>query len=265
MNLKPHELFGEIEFMNKLERRIFSVIANSNNNEVWYIPYEKFDYIANKDIKAAIIEYSKKQQYLINKVYNNLNTVERTISIAAEKRKEDDMKSQADSKRHHHHFSFDDKKVQINKVKAYKTSCNFYTVPKIPINKIDTLNSPTSRNQNINYQTSENFFRTEFEKDNKYFQLYSHRVSNTRESRPKTRNEFIFTNKDWINQFYTERNNQVKKHNFNFMTTPTSQFDNLKNNVSLRKVLFNVKLLGRKYFSPQSKTINIKRMIKSYK
>ena len=49
------------------------------------------------------------------------------------------------------------------------------------------------------------------------------------------------------------------------MTTPTSHFDNLKNNVSLRKVLFNVKLLGRKYFSPQSKTINIKRMIKSYK
>lgn len=262
MNLKPHELFGEIEFMNKIERRTFSVIANSNDNEVWYIPYEKFDYYANKDIKAAIIEYSKKQQYLINKVYNNLNIVERTISIATEKRKEDEMKLKADTQRHRH-FSFDDNKSPVNKVKAYKTSCNFYNIPKIQIKKIDTFNSPSSRNNNIQYQTTENFFKTEFAKENKRYQIHSHR--NTNESHPKTRNEFIFTNKDWINHFYTERNNQVIKHNCNFMTTPTTNFDNLKNNVSLRRVLFNVKLLGRKYFSPQSKTLNIKRMLKSYK
>lgn len=230
------------------------MIANSNVNEVFYISNEKLERCINKETKSALIEYCKKQKYILNKVYNNLRKVERSVAHSVKKNKEISLKtSNKIIKRNH---SFDEEKNERKRMKFSQTTMNFTKIPKLRVNNIiQETSPPIIQRKKIPKPlvTSENFFKTDIDNENKNIQRFSLGKAETEHTQKKTprysRNSFLYTSKDWINHFYTERNNYMTRHNF--FTVPSKTIDNGGNTVSINKMILNLNALKRNFFSPQ--------------
>lgn len=232
------------------------MIANSNVNEVYFISNEKLEHCINRETKNALNEYCKKQKCILNKVYNNLRKVERSVAHSVKKNKEISLKtSNKIIKRNH---SFDEEKNERKRMKFSQITMNFTKIPKLRINNIiPEISPPIIQRKKITKPlvTSENFFKTDIdnEKKNKNVPRFSLGKAEAECSQRKTsrhsRNTFLYTSKEWINNFYTERNNYMTRHNF--LTVPSKTIENGGNTVSINKMLLNLNALKRNFFSPQ--------------
>jgi hypothetical protein len=64
-----------VEYYKGYNTRIFSVCANAIENEVWFIPFDKYELCLNRDSRKALTIYAKNQSAILKQIYNNYYSV----------------------------------------------------------------------------------------------------------------------------------------------------------------------------------------------
>ena len=254
--LTQNNIFGEIEYINKLNYYPYTITCNENNSNVFYISYNDLNIIEKYNIEEILFKLgNEKSQMLIDKFYLN-EFINKKKVLIKEYIPLTEIKSKSENKKINQNINDInyinrnsinlDKKIDNNRFESYKKLnvlkknskfVKLFNIPKIRLfneNKKIMNNSIDKKNYN-NYS----FFKTQ----NKIKNRILNTQSNTNREFQKIKLLNLISNIDDSNNSHSNSNSNSKSLNNNSFNNSNITNNHYYLNMGVKRVL-NIK---RKY------------------
>ncbi len=193
--LTKNNIFGEIEYINKLKYYPYTITCNENNSSVFYIPYNDLNIIENYKIEEILFKLSnEKSQLLRDKFYQNEFINKRKVLIK-EYMPLNEIKSKSENKNiNQNNIDINyinrntiklDKKVANNKFESYKK----FNIPKKNSKFVKLFNIPKIHLFNKNNNSMNNSFNKRNYNDYSFFKTQNKRKNRILNTESKTNKE----------------------------------------------------------------------------